>query len=76
MIAVLAEYIAGDMDTARRATFEAHLRDCQECMAFLTTYQKTLAVLHAVRDEELPAALLSRVQDRLRARVQRPHPHA
>jgi hypothetical protein len=45
-------------------------------MAFLTTYQKILAALRAVRDEEPPAALLSRVQARLRARVKRPHPHA
>jgi anti-sigma factor RsiW len=69
IIAVLAEYVAGDMDTATCATFEEHLRDCRECMAFLATYQTTIAAIRAVRDEELPAALLSRVQAFLRARV-------
>jgi len=73
--AVLVDYVSGDMDTATRAAFERHLHDCQECTAFLATYQKTMALIRAVRYETLPAALLRRVQNFLHTRVDRPPAH-
>lgn len=65
--ALLIDYVLGELDATTRGTFEQHLQGCQECLAFLATYQKTLSVVGAVRYEEVPLALLVRVQQFLHA---------
>ena len=64
--ALLVDYMAGDMDTLTRMAFEAHLRYCSACTAFLATYnvprverdcqthqvwQRNQNVLHVARAE-------------------------
>ena len=69
VVALLVEYVAGDMDARTQAVFEAHMQGCVECVAFLATYRETLRATRAVRHDALPAALLTRVQQFLQARL-------
>jgi predicted anti-sigma-YlaC factor YlaD len=69
--AVLADYLLGEMDTATQMVFEGHLRDCQECLAFLRTYQQTVLGIRAVRYTELPVELLARIQQFLQMHMHR-----
>jgi anti-sigma factor RsiW len=72
--ALLVDYVLGEMESATWRAVEAHLRHCRECRAFLATYQQTIAVLRSGRCEELPEALLARVQQFLHVRIAaKPH---
>jgi len=41
-VALISNYVSGQMTPARRAAFTAHLHACPDCAAFLQTYQKTV----------------------------------
>jgi anti-sigma factor RsiW len=75
VIALLVDYVTGAMEAETRAAFATHLRDCTECENFFATYEATLRALRSVRHEALPAALLTRVQQFLRQRIDRLSPH-
>jgi anti-sigma factor RsiW len=70
VIALLVEYIAEDMDPQTRTAFEAHLRDCPECVAFLATYKETIRATRAMRYEAIPEAMLTRVLRFLRRKIE------
>jgi anti-sigma factor RsiW len=46
----LHEYLFGDLPTAERAAFEAHLAECPWCVAYLDSYRKTIALEQAAFD--------------------------
>jgi anti-sigma factor RsiW len=70
----IMHYVVGEMDEAARAAFEAHLRICADCVAFLNTYRETIRTTRAVRYETIPAEMLNRVQQFLRSKTNRPSP--
>jgi len=41
-VALIADYISGQMTPEQRDAFAAHLHACPDCAAFLQTYQKTV----------------------------------
>jgi len=43
----LGDYLAGSLRAADRKAFEAHQRACPDCVAFLRTYRKTVALTRA-----------------------------
>ena len=67
--ALLVDYVAGDMDEMTRMAFEAHLRHCPACTAFLATYRGTIYATRAIRDESVPAAMIDRVWQFLRRKI-------
>ena len=72
--ALLVDYIAGALKIETALTLQQHLRDCQECVAFLHTYQATIRAPRALRDADIPPALQYRVLSFLRERIQQPPP--
>jgi anti-sigma factor RsiW len=68
--ALLVDYVAEDMAPPTRAAFEAHLRNCPDCAAFLATYRETIRTTRAVRYEAIPAEMLTRVQRFLRQKTE------
>lgn len=42
LIEFLDDYVAGELDRARREAFESHLRECQACRSYLATYRATM----------------------------------
>ena len=41
-VALLADYISGEIKAADRLAFESHQQICPDCVAFLRTYRKTI----------------------------------
>jgi len=65
---LIVDYVTGDLAAATSATFEAHLRGCKDCEAFLHTYRESIRVTRSVRYEDLPADMLKRVERFLQTR--------
>lgn len=55
----LDEYLSGDLPADERAEFENHLAECPWCVAYLDSYQKTIALENAAfadpEDAPIPA---------------------
>ncbi len=73
----LLQYLSAELTPEVRTTFEAHLRDCPPCAAYLKSYEDTVALTRAVLadpdaavPEDVPEELVQAV---LAARRQRPH---
>ena len=43
----LVEYTSGDLSSAERVTFDAHMAECPDCLAYLRTYQETILLERA-----------------------------
>lgn len=48
----LAEYLAGELPAEVRATFEAHLAICPNCVTYLDQYQATIGAGKAACADE------------------------
>jgi anti-sigma factor RsiW len=70
-VALLVEYVASAMPPETLRAFQAHLRACDECLAFLHTYRATIQATRTLRYEALPGLLQDRVLGFLRRRVTR-----
>jgi anti-sigma factor RsiW len=46
-VALLADYISGEIKAADRLAFESHQQKCPDCVAFLRTYRKTIELSRA-----------------------------
>ena len=66
---LIIDYVTQEMDATLRAVFERHLHNCPDCTAFLQTYCRTMHVTRTLRYEEVPAEMLTRVQQFLHARL-------
>jgi anti-sigma factor RsiW len=74
MVEFIADYLTGALDTETTLAFEAHLHGCDDCIAFLETYQRTIATVHSLRFEEIPAELEERLRRFIGTRVRRSEP--
>lgn len=68
--ALLVDYVAGEMDALTCLAFEAHLRNCPACTAFLATYAETIRATRAMRYEAIPEEMLARVLQFLRRKIE------
>jgi predicted anti-sigma-YlaC factor YlaD len=58
----VADYLAGELASERRALFEEHLVECPECHAYLRSYAGTLRLAkHAYGAEPAPGAVPERL---------------
>ena len=57
VVALLADYLEGQLPDARHADLTRHLDDCHSCLAQLQTYQSTVSLLRSLREEDLPSDL-------------------
>ncbi len=58
----IIDYISGVMDSETAGIFEAHLRGCTDCTAFMNTYTGTLRVTRSLSYEQLPNEMRHRVR--------------
>ena len=59
---LIVDYLTGVLDPHTTSVFEQHLRDCTDCVAFLTTYKKTVQAIQSLRYEDIPPQMRSRVR--------------
>jgi hypothetical protein len=64
-------YLTGAIDARTRREFEQHLSICPDCVSFLNTYEKTVAVTQSVDSTEIPDSVRENILGFLRRRVRR-----
>jgi anti-sigma factor RsiW len=69
---LILEYMTGELDAETTSAFKAHLRECPDCIAFLSTYQKTVQATQSLRYESIPLPMRRRVRQFLRDRIKGP----
>jgi len=67
VIALMADYLAKDLDLDTAMSFEKHLSSCPDCPAFLNTYKRTIQMAQSLRYSDISherASRLRRILDR------------
>jgi len=73
LIDFIASYRDNELSPDQRGEFERHLSACPSCVAYLKTYEQTIALSRATGDDSLPEDVPeSLVQAILNARATRP----
>ena len=66
---LILDYVTEELDPQTTLAFKAHLRKCPDCIAFLSTYQKTVHAARSLRHESIPLQMRRRVRQFLRERI-------
>ncbi len=67
--ALILNYVTGELDTESTLAFKAHLRECPDCIAFLSTYQKTIQATRSLQYQSIPPGMRTRLRQFLRSRL-------
>jgi anti-sigma factor (TIGR02949 family) len=62
-IAVLAEFIEHALSPEALLELEEHLRGCEPCRAYVTTYQKTRRLARKAATAEMPEEMKARLRN-------------
>jgi len=57
VIALLVDFLEGQLPPATHAELERHLSRCPTCVAQARGYESTVTLLHSLREQDLPAEL-------------------
>lgn len=60
-------YLDNDLPEADRASFEKHLRMCQNCHAYFDQYKATIQAVKSAEAVEIPADLIEHTLEFLRS---------
>jgi anti-sigma factor (TIGR02949 family) len=63
LIAVILEYLEGEMTAADVEEFEKHLAQCAPCRAYLATYRKTKKMVGDVGRIDMPTEMKARLRE-------------
>jgi anti-sigma factor RsiW len=67
LIGFLDDYVAGGLDPGERRTFEEHLTECPDCVAYVRSYRDTIRLTKDALAEtdagalDVPAELLAAI---------------
>ena len=61
--ALILDYVTGELNAETALAFNAHLRECPDCIAFLSTYQKTVQAARSLRYDSIPLEMRKRVRE-------------
>ena len=65
----IIDYISQELPEATHASFEAHLRNCPDCVAFLNTYRQSIRATRSLSVEAIPPEMLNRVATFLKSKI-------
>jgi hypothetical protein len=71
MTDLVRDYLTDALDATIKRDFEQHLRICPDCVSFLNTYRKTVALTKAVESKDIPEAVGTNILTFLRERMRR-----
>lgn len=71
MTDLILGYLTDRLSARVKREFEQHLTVCPDCVNFLNTYKKTVAVTKSVRPADLPANVRDNILGFLRKRMPR-----
>jgi len=69
--ALIGNYLADRLTPGLKREFERHLRLCPDCVNFLRTYKKTVALSAALQPSALPPRVRDNVLEFLRKKMRR-----
>ncbi len=69
MTDLICKYVNDDLGPRLKRDFKQHLAICPDCVAFLNTYGKTMAIAGSLRVEEVPAKVRDNILEFLRRRA-------
>jgi anti-sigma factor RsiW len=61
-IEILADYLDATLSAEAAGRLDAHLRECQPCQAYLSTYRRTREIASRVAAVEMPADMRERLR--------------
>jgi len=59
---LLVEYLDGELDEKTKAELEDHLKDCEPCQKFISTYKATVKITKKADPGEMPVELKDRLK--------------
>jgi hypothetical protein len=59
---LILDYLTEELDPGTTSEFEKHMRICQDCVAFLNTYKKSVQVTRSLQYEDIPPEMIKRVR--------------
>lgn len=68
---LVLDYLSDRLSPGLKREFEKHLSICPDCVSFLNTYKKTVAVSKAVKPTDMPARVRDSIVSFLRQRARR-----
>ena len=71
---LIRDYLQGELPPDITASFEEHLRRCDDCTAFLRTYKQTVQEVQSLRYEDIPQEMQIRVRQFLRSKMNKMPP--
>jgi len=66
---LILDYVTGELDPQTTLAFKAHLRKCPDCIAFLSTYQKTSQAARSLRYDSIPLEMRRRIRQFLQEKI-------
>ena len=55
LVELVTEYLEGGLSAYDRTRFEAHLADCEYCLAYVEQMRTTIRLLGRIPEESIPA---------------------
>jgi anti-sigma factor RsiW len=71
MTDLVLAYLTNKLGAKAKREFDRHLAICPDCVNFLKTYKKTVAVTKSVKPTDIPASVRNNIMSYLRKRVRR-----
>jgi hypothetical protein len=71
MTVMVRDYLTDNLDAKIKRDFEQHLSICPDCVSFLNTYRKTIALTKTVDSNDIPDAVRMNILTFLRKRMRR-----
>ena len=71
MTDLVLDYLNDKLAPTTKRDFQQHLRICPDCVNFLNTYKKTVAVTGSVAIDEIPQTVRNNILTFLRKRIHR-----
>jgi len=68
---LISDYVTDQLEPSLKREFEQHLSICPDCVNFLNSYKKTVALTVALEPTTLPAKVRNNVLDFLRKKMRR-----
>jgi anti-sigma factor RsiW len=68
---LISDYVTGQLKPSLKREFEQHLSICPDCVNFLNSYKKTIAVTGALEPTALPVKVRNNVLEFLRKKMRR-----
>ena len=57
VIALLVDFLEGQLPAVTHAELERHLSRCQACVSQVRSYESTVTLLHSLGEQDLPSEL-------------------